>query len=238
MVLANSGLERDKLGVLWEIADVNGDGRLSRGEFAVAMHLAACATTKKLPIPRALPDCLARMAATTVMPRVRSDGDQHSKVSLLSEMKSSSDPIKIPKLMSSADGKNYTSELEIELEPKRSGEKPRKAGVATGSRSPEAVIIKKSAEKSWKPSRRGKSADSRALTRRDGEMIVRDTDSVAGATEFGKERAMAAPQKMLSPEEVDQQYAMSATERGRYEIIFMRVGFRFRRGHCGDLAFL
>lgn len=193
--------------------------------------------TKKLHIPRVLPDCLAQVAATTAvsttsgveestaMLRVGGDGNQHPKVLLSSEMKSNSDPIKIPKLISPDDSKTHASEHKIEQMPQRRGEKPCKAGVTTGSWSPEALTIKKSTGKWWKPSKPGKSADSRVLMGRDGGMIVRDTDSVAGA------RAEAP--KMLSPEEMDQQYAMSAAERGRYEIIFMRVGFQFRRDDCG-----
>lgn len=41
------------------MADADRDGELSRREFAVAMHLAACvAGKKKLPMPRTLPPCL------------------------------------------------------------------------------------------------------------------------------------------------------------------------------------
>lgn len=61
-VLARSGLGKKDLGRLWTLADADRDGELSRHEFAVAMHLAACATTKEkggLTLPRTLPSCLA-----------------------------------------------------------------------------------------------------------------------------------------------------------------------------------
>ena len=62
LVLARSGLRKKDLGRLWTLADADRDGELSRHEFAVAMHLAACVTTKGKggpTLPRTLPSCLA-----------------------------------------------------------------------------------------------------------------------------------------------------------------------------------
>ncbi len=63
-MLAKSGLSKADLGRLWTLADADRDGKLSRPEFAVAMHLAASAAGKAaLPLPEVLPPCLAAAAA-------------------------------------------------------------------------------------------------------------------------------------------------------------------------------
>ena len=38
-LLSRSGLPKPQLARAWALADVDGDGRLSRGEFVVAFHL-------------------------------------------------------------------------------------------------------------------------------------------------------------------------------------------------------
>ncbi|CAN0552210.1 unnamed protein product, partial [Ectocarpus sp. 8 AP-2014] len=59
-MLAKSGLSKTDLGNLWAMADADRDGKLSRHEFAVAMHLAARAVgTPALALPSVLPPCLA-----------------------------------------------------------------------------------------------------------------------------------------------------------------------------------
>lgn len=65
-ILAKSGLGKKELGRLWTVADVDQDGKLSRQEFAVAMHLAACATAKNLPLPSVMPGCLAAIVGAEV----------------------------------------------------------------------------------------------------------------------------------------------------------------------------
>ncbi|CAM9733331.1 unnamed protein product, partial [Choristocarpus tenellus] len=57
-VLAKSGLEKEKLGKVWSLADIDKDGALSRDEFAVAMHITTCAIIKHLPVPDHLPTTL------------------------------------------------------------------------------------------------------------------------------------------------------------------------------------
>ncbi|CBN77331.1 conserved unknown protein [Ectocarpus siliculosus] len=64
-MLAKSGLSKTDLGHLWAMADADRDGKLSRHEFAVAMHLAARAVgTPALALPSVLPPCLAAASAT------------------------------------------------------------------------------------------------------------------------------------------------------------------------------
>eukprot|EP00903_Cladosiphon_okamuranus_P006843 g6665.t1 len=64
-ILAKTGLSKADLGHLWAMADADRDGKLCRNEFAVAMHLAACASRKDgPPLPATLPQCLASTTAT------------------------------------------------------------------------------------------------------------------------------------------------------------------------------
>lgn len=74
-MLAKSGLSKTDLGNLCAMADADRDGKLSRFEFAVAMHLAACAVgTPALALPSALPPCLAAASATENEGNRESDG--------------------------------------------------------------------------------------------------------------------------------------------------------------------
>eukprot|EP00903_Cladosiphon_okamuranus_P006797 g6625.t1 len=61
--LKKSGLPRDALRKIWEMADTERDQRLNREEWAVAMHLVVCVTAKKLPLPARLPKCLRQLSS-------------------------------------------------------------------------------------------------------------------------------------------------------------------------------
>lgn len=50
-----SGLADAILGQIWNLADIDQDGRLDIAEFIVAMHLICCATQRGLPVPPTLP---------------------------------------------------------------------------------------------------------------------------------------------------------------------------------------
>ncbi|XP_049643646.1 epidermal growth factor receptor substrate 15-like 1 isoform X2 [Suncus etruscus] len=56
-VLMNSKLPLDVLGRVWDLSDIDKDGHLDRGEFAVAMHLVYRALEKE-PVPAVLPPSL------------------------------------------------------------------------------------------------------------------------------------------------------------------------------------
>ncbi|KAL1776869.1 epidermal growth factor receptor substrate 15 isoform X2 [Sigmodon hispidus] len=56
-VLLNSKLPVEILGRVWELSDIDHDGRLDRDEFAVAMFLVYCALEKE-PVPMSLPPAL------------------------------------------------------------------------------------------------------------------------------------------------------------------------------------
>lgn len=57
--MANVGLDNNDLNHVWALADADRDGKLTRLEFGVAMHLAACTVRKKMQLPDVLPKCLA-----------------------------------------------------------------------------------------------------------------------------------------------------------------------------------
>lgn len=78
-ILAKSGLSKADLGHLWTMADADRDGKLCRHEFAVAVHLAACAVGKDgPPLPATLPPCLA--SATATVAATASDEGREDKV--------------------------------------------------------------------------------------------------------------------------------------------------------------
>lgn len=77
-ILAKSGLSKAELGRLWALADADRDGKLCRHEFALAVHLAACAVGKDgLPLPATLPPCLA--SATAAVAAAASDEGGENK---------------------------------------------------------------------------------------------------------------------------------------------------------------
>lgn len=73
--MAKSGLEKGDLSRVWTMADADRDGKLSRHEFAVAVHLASCvAGKKKLPLPSALPECLSLTKGTAAKSNAATGG--------------------------------------------------------------------------------------------------------------------------------------------------------------------
>ncbi|MCJ1402326.1 hypothetical protein MMC11_005546 [Xylographa trunciseda] len=52
---SNSRLPEEDLAQIWDLADINSEGQLSRDEFAVAMHLIQQQLAKKGPLPQSLP---------------------------------------------------------------------------------------------------------------------------------------------------------------------------------------
>ena len=56
-----SGLERQALHEVWQIADVDEDGRLSLSEFVCAMHIIVCVSKRGAPLPSAMPRALAKL---------------------------------------------------------------------------------------------------------------------------------------------------------------------------------
>lgn len=61
-VLERSQLPQAELGLIWRLADVDGDGQLVHGEFAVAVHLVA-GRRRGLDLPSELPSELVALAA-------------------------------------------------------------------------------------------------------------------------------------------------------------------------------
>lgn len=63
-LFSKSGLERDALAKIWQLADMDKDNRLNKHEFCVAMHLIVCVSKKGLAMPQVLPDYLRDVPAT------------------------------------------------------------------------------------------------------------------------------------------------------------------------------
>ncbi|BDD55802.1 hypothetical protein MAP00_001288 [Monascus purpureus] len=54
----NAQLPEETLAQIWDLADIDADGQLSRDEFAVAMHLVRLVRSGKEPLPQAIPPAL------------------------------------------------------------------------------------------------------------------------------------------------------------------------------------
>ncbi|XP_049992114.1 epidermal growth factor receptor substrate 15 isoform X1 [Alexandromys fortis] len=65
-VLLNSKLPVEILGRVWELSDIDHDGKLDRDEFAVAMFLVYCALEKE-PVPMSLPPALVPPSKRTMV---------------------------------------------------------------------------------------------------------------------------------------------------------------------------
>mmetsp|Transcript_22797 Transcript_22797/g.36383 ORF Transcript_22797/g.36383 Transcript_22797/m.36383 type:complete len:592 (+) Transcript_22797:191-1966(+) len=61
-----SRLPRDQLRQVWNLSDVDQDGKLTKPEFCVAMHLVMCLTRKSYPVPSQLPIDLATSAGMSL----------------------------------------------------------------------------------------------------------------------------------------------------------------------------
>jgi len=63
-LFSKSGLGKDILRDIWNLVDNPVDNRLSRLEFAIAMHLIICVSKKNLPMPHILPPSLKELKDT------------------------------------------------------------------------------------------------------------------------------------------------------------------------------
>ena len=57
-LFTKSGLDKDLLRVIWNMADQPVDNRLSKLEFSLAMHMIVCVSKKNLPMPSVFPPSL------------------------------------------------------------------------------------------------------------------------------------------------------------------------------------
>ncbi|CAN0188360.1 unnamed protein product, partial [Scytosiphon promiscuus] len=64
-LFSKSRLPREHLRQIWQLADADGDSKLSLAEFCVGMHLIVCVSKKGLPCPATLPRSLLAVLATT-----------------------------------------------------------------------------------------------------------------------------------------------------------------------------
>eukprot|EP00752_Nemacystus_decipiens_P003346 g3095.t1 len=63
-LFSKSRLPREQLRQIWQLADADGDSRLSRAEFCVGMHLIVCVSKKGLPCPATRPPSLFGSGST------------------------------------------------------------------------------------------------------------------------------------------------------------------------------
>lgn len=80
------------------------DKQLNRQEWAVAMHLIACATQKKLPLPDELPKCLQELASLPV-----GQGQQPNPHPQQSQSSPGPTVIQSPEIGGRAPGKKYAN---------------------------------------------------------------------------------------------------------------------------------
>ncbi|CAM9660089.1 unnamed protein product, partial [Hapterophycus canaliculatus] len=64
--LSKSGLPRETLKRIWQMADVDRDEKLNKEQWVVAMHLVVCTTARKLPLPGKLPVRLRTISSDQV----------------------------------------------------------------------------------------------------------------------------------------------------------------------------
>merc|ERR1711871_1114334 len=65
---SNSGLHRTKVNHVCTIADNDGDKKLSKQEFIIAMHLVMTHKQKRAPLPRTLPSVLENRLRSVTVP--------------------------------------------------------------------------------------------------------------------------------------------------------------------------
>lgn len=218
-ILAKSGLSKPDLGRLWVLADADRDGKLCRHEFAVAMHLAACAVEKDgLPLPATLPPCLTA-AATTIAGGASGQGGEdkerevEGRVVLVDEAKSVVSSLGYPEGLSDAEGSERG-------DVQGTGDKTRRKE-KTGKMSQTASVAIDSEATADAP-------DGKKDAPRVGDGVFKDVDAtvVAASNTSGKiedgseERGEAG---MKKGNKGDSRYTMSAQDTVRYGKAFDKL---------------
>ena len=63
-ILSASRLSIEVLARIWDLSDIDDDGRLNTAEFVLAFHLCVCIAKRGLQLPSALPDILVKWHAS------------------------------------------------------------------------------------------------------------------------------------------------------------------------------
>lgn len=239
--LAKSGMKKKELGRLWTLADVDQDGKLSRQEFSIAMHLAACTAGKGLPLPRILPECLM-VIVTTVGGTEYSEKDGPKwGVSNPEKGTSKGKPSIAKKGRKGADHKtarNAKMQAKTSVPCKTSVTLAAEGGRPNQGLPTTQVIVSaptSEAEKATAANKKPTDVESLPMLDSGGqgrqqeeEMEAQPTgaanDESAISVLPGKGKSVVAAKKnRLTAEESDPLYAMSTAERAGYDVVFMQV---------------
>jgi len=102
-LFSKSGLAKEVLRDIWNLVDNPVDNRLSRLEFAIAMHLIVCISKKNLPLPPVLPPSLLALkakagnAASASVPAGQDPGPEQGQMTLPSPT-TSLQPVQAPQM--------------------------------------------------------------------------------------------------------------------------------------------
>lgn len=247
-MLAKSGLGNKDLGHLWGLADADRDGKLSRHEFAVAMHLAACITGKKrLPLPRVLPSCLSLTTLGEAYCRKTTQASDEQGPMFRPATKSLS-PVDVKKRASKKQKRTAGGGAQQELLHGTSGASiPEETDQNTVTIT--AIATARSTGESPTASFETAPASSEINTialrednpgvgprnknRVEGEIDGRDTiDEVTKTNKKRKKTKKTRKSRSTEKDVADELYAVSRAERGGYDVIFMQV-HRFWGGWMG-----
>lgn len=239
--LAKSGMAKKELGRLWTLADVDRDGELSRQEFAIAMHLAACTAGKGLPLPRVLPECLMAIVTTVGGAKDSEKGGSTRGVSKPEKGTSKGKPSTANKGEKGAAHKK-AGNAKVQAKTRVSS-KTSVAAAAEGSGSSQELPTTQAIVSA--PTSRAEKATAAIVKPANVEGLLlldsggqgrqqedeTDTQPVRAANNKaaisilpGKGKSVvAAKRTLLTAEESDPLYAMSTTERAGYDVVFMQV---------------
>mmetsp|Transcript_54422 Transcript_54422/g.127029 ORF Transcript_54422/g.127029 Transcript_54422/m.127029 type:complete len:707 (-) Transcript_54422:55-2175(-) len=91
VILDNTGLPQMDLSHIWNLADMDMDGRLDFKEFVIALHLAFKRLKERVPLPPSLPLALLKEVEATSLPRTAKLQEQSSGPSLEEEVERTTD---------------------------------------------------------------------------------------------------------------------------------------------------
>lgn len=244
--LAKSGMTKKELGRLWTLADVDRDGELSRQEFAIAMHLAACTAGKGLPLPRVLPECLVAIVTTVGGAKYSDKGGSTEGVNKPEKGTSKGKPSaanKGTKGVAHKTARNAKVQAKTSVPSKTSvAAAAEGSGPGQGLPTTQAIVsaptsrAEKATAANVKPAN-GESlllVDSGGQGRRqeaetETQPVRAANDETAISVLPGNCKSVVAAKKtILTAEERDPLYAMSTTERAGYDVVFMQVCWTYR----------
>lgn len=219
--LAKSGMKKNELGRLWTLADVDRDGKLSRQEFSIAMHLVACATRKGLPLPRVLPDCLMAIVTTVGggAKGAEKGGSTRGVGKLRKEEASKGKPSSANK--GKKGGAAHQKATNTPIEAKTGLLSKTNAAVTTTKGSGTTPSQELPTTKAIVPAPTNGAEKEAGGVEAQPARASTDETSLSGLP--GSDKNAVVVKRTLTAKESDQLYAMSTAERAGYDVIFMQV---------------